>query len=289
MTRYIVTLAVLISVFVARGAAASDFEVTVPGYTGKVDVQEPKGEAKAVIVISLHGKGKGRGHPGNVKFAKKLSKAGYVVYRPDMPWNGYKASLPVAFEFLDALVRRVAEDGERVVIAGHSQGAVFGYLYTVAHEPPPSVVGTIILAPGHIPHRSLKMQSATADSLLRARKMIADGEGDEMATFKDMNQGKSFSIRTTPNIYVTYFDLGTTPNFISSLKEARLPLLWVDGASDRLSQLWGYEVLYETFIPPRDENRYTTVSGDHVYMWWNAHKPVVKWLEKLETVDLPDG
>lgn len=271
----------LLAIVTPQIVLAETIEVSIPSYSAKVGVHEAHNSSSNIVIISLHSKKGGRRHSGNLALAKKLSKAGHTVYTPQMPWADYSATLQTAFKFLDALVQRVSSGNKRVVIAGHSQGATFGNLYTNAHNPHSAVIGNVILAPGHILHRSFKMQDATGKSVSKARKMIKGGKGSKRTRLMDLNKGESYSIKTTPDIYLTYFDLGTHPNFVSLLNNITLPTLWVDGEDDPLSHRMGYATMFQSFVPKSDKNRYVVVPGGHVDMMQNAHRPVIEWLKTL--------
>lgn len=166
-----------ISILILAGCATYGriINMSVPGYSAEVGIHETERSMRKIAIIALHGKVDGRCHVGNLSLANQLSKAGYTVYTPQMPWYDYRASLSTAFSFLDRLVAHAAKDGKQVVILGHSQGVTIGFLYTTAHTPPPQVVGNVILAPGHIVHRSGKIQAATASDVARAKELLAQG------------------------------------------------------------------------------------------------------------------
>ena len=270
--------------FVHIIAHADTFTISVPGYDAKVDEYKAKVDKRDVIVITLHGKEKGRKHEGNIAFARKLAKKGYTTYAPQMPWYDYSAPLSTAYIFLDALVKKVAVNGEKVVVAGHSQGAPYALFYTTDHKPPELVAGCVLLAPGHLIHRSPKIQRATADSVASAKQLVNEGKGNEKHKFSDFNKGGNIgykTIITSPSIYLSYFGLDTSPNFLRVITQARLPLLWVDGKDDKLAKRMDYEEIYST-AHEHPQNEYSIVRGGHVSMWKPAATPVIEWLQQFE-------
>ena len=263
---------------------AASFELEVPGYRAEVGEHKADDKAKNVIVISLHGKEKGREHDGNIDFADQLASAGYTTYTPQMPWYDYSAPVSTAYAFLDALVKKVANDGKKVVVTGHSQGAPYAFFYTTDHEPPAQVAASVLLAPGHLVHRSFKIQEATADSVTRAKQLVAAGKGNEEQEFDDFNKGGGQDHKTvtsTAAVYLTYFDLDSSPNFLELITKARKPILWIDGRKDRLAQRMSYADIYET-AQAHPQNKYMTIRGGHVSMWGNAAEPVIEWLAQFE-------
>ena len=157
--------------------------ISVPGYSADIGVHKARGEPRNVIVISLHGKEKGRLHYQNLVFADRLAQDGYTVYTPQMPWFDYSADVETAFTFLDALVQKVATDEQKVVVAGHSQGAPYALFYANAHNAPPQVVRSVLLAPGHLVQLSRRIQEHTVDSVLFARKLVEKGNGNDKQVF----------------------------------------------------------------------------------------------------------
>ena len=259
-------------------------DVAVPGYKAEVGVHNAKGKPKDIVVISLHGKEKGRGHDSNIYFAHELAKAGYTTYTPQMPWYDYSADVDTVFAYLDALIKKVATTGKKVVVTGHSQGAPYAFFYTTAYEPPPNVVGAVLLAPGHLVHQNRKIQEQTVDSVLRARKLVKAGKGDEKNSFTDFNGGGGVggkSVVSTARIYLTYFDPGTSLNFLELIKQARLPILWVDGKADHVRIRHDYKDIYDT-ARKHPQNRYVLVDGGHVDMWDVSFVPVIDWLKQFE-------
>jgi len=289
LTNYRVVISFLlnITIFLVTSCASIPkpdvISVSVPGYSADVGVHKAHGKPRNVIVISLHGKEKGRLHSQNLAFAEGLAKSGYNVYTPQMPWYDYSADVGTAFVFLDALVHKVAADNQIIVVAGHSQGAPYALFYANAYNAPAQVVGTILLAPGHLVHLSRRIQEHTVDSVLLARKLVNSGKGNEKHIFADFNagggQGKK-ETTTTANIYLSYFDPGTSLNFLEVIRQLKRPILWVDGDQDKVAFRLDYSELYK-YAPDLLMNRYTTVSGGHVDMWENAVTPAIEWLAQL--------
>ncbi|MFO7681383.1 MAG: alpha/beta fold hydrolase [Chloroflexota bacterium] len=254
--------------------------ISIPGYSADVGVHEARGTPLNVVVISLHGKERGRTHSGNVAYANALAKNGYTVYTPQMPWSDYSAPVQTAFHLLDALITKVAADGRKVFIAGHSQGAPYALFYTTRTDTLPQVAGTILLAPGHLIHRSERIREATASSVKKAREMVEAGKGHDTHWFNDFNAGGGVGakkIRSTAQTYLTYFDPEASLNFLEEIKRATLPLLWIDGKNDKLAERMRYREIFLT-APQSSTNRYEIVDGGHVDMWETAAVPTISWL-----------
>jgi len=275
---------IIVLFLISTVSQANTFELEVPGYSAEVGEHKADGNARNVVVISLHGKEKGRTHDGNIEFAEQLAAAGYTSYTPQMPWYDYSASVSTAYVFLDALINKVASDGRKVVLAGHSQGAPYAFFYTTDHEPPSQLVASILLAPGHLIHLSRKIQEATEDSVARAKQLVAQGKGNEEQEFDDFNKGGGQDHKTvtsTASTYLTYFDLDSSPNFLELITRTHKPIFWIDGEKDGLSKRMDYAGIYET-AKKYPQNKYMKVRGGHVSMWAHAAEPVIEWLAQFE-------
>ena len=88
----------------------------------------------------------------------------------------------------------------------------------------------VLAGRGHQPDR---FAARTAESLERAKKLVAAGRGGEVAIFRDVNQGAAFDVSTTAAAYVSFFD-PSGPALMArnagNLKGAKL--LWVVGNAD---------------------------------------------------------
>jgi len=183
-------------------------------------------EAKVGIAL-LHGKW---GNPGTVaSFADQMQGAGHLVENIEMPWSGrrsYDAGADAFVGEIDAAVRRLRDRGaEKIVLAGHSLGAAGG-LHYVTHK---RVDGFIAIAPGHSPEGG-KLRDMFADSVAKAREMVAKGEGGEKAWFDDFNTGnRARQVSMAAQVYLDFFAPDGPMNFTGNAANI-LPgtnVLWV--------------------------------------------------------------
>jgi dienelactone hydrolase len=177
-------------------------------------------------VLLLHGKSGGGKSIEAV--AAALRSEGAKVSVPAMSWvksyNTYNATLDEIARHISALR---AQGAKRIALVGQSLGANVALGYGGRRG---GIDAVVAMAPGHQPDRFLRF---TADSLERAKRMVAAGRGQETAAFVDVNQGKKFEIRTTAAAYVSFFDPGGPAIMrrnAASLKDAKL--LWVIGSGD---------------------------------------------------------
>ncbi|SRR6266545_1407923 len=177
-------------------------------------------------VVLIHGK---RGNTGNLAgLASVLSKEGATVVQPTMSWTSRYRTYGETLGEVGSHVAALRGNGlKRIALIGHSLGANIALGFGAQRG---GIDAVVALAPGHQPDR---FAARTAESLARAKALVAAGHGSEVATFRDINQGEAFDIRTTAGAYVSFFD-PTGPALMArnagSLKGAKL--LWVVGTGD---------------------------------------------------------
>jgi pimeloyl-ACP methyl ester carboxylesterase len=258
---------------------ARSVTLTTPsGYKSRAEVSEAKGDVKGVVIM-LHGKTANPGTSQYPPFYSKLRKAGYTVIAPKMPWSNFDGTRAQGIEVIDAAVNEAAKSSSKIVIAGHSMGANIALQY-LASSPAPQVKGGVPIAFGHAPHQSGKIASITSPSVFKARKLIAEGKGDKKKSYNDVNMGKRGSIRTTSNIYLTFYDPQVFPNIEDELQKIKLPVLWVSGKDDRLTFVLDAPYLF-SLLPENPKSEYREEAGDHKGVVSGQAPLVVEWLDKL--------
>lgn len=159
--------------------------------------------AQTIGVVLLHGKA---GAPGQMRqVATTLRAAGILTVAPEMGWSKnriYDADYEASLAEIDAAVMTLRAMGAtRIYVGGRSQGANAALGYAARRS---GVAGAILLAPGH--GVGMGLDRLTAASRERARRLIAQGEGDRPARFVDVNQGREFEVTATPRVYLSWFD-----------------------------------------------------------------------------------
>lgn len=184
-------------------------------------------------VVIMHGKG---GTPTRhvSDLASALETKGYLVANLDMPWSAkreYDASVNVAEAEVEAALATLRSKGaSRVFVAGHSQGGLFALYFANKHV----VDGIIAMAPGgnvSSPIFQEKLGAAVAE----ARKMIADGKGNEKARFSDYEGSKGVTpVTTTAALYIDWFDPNGAMNQVTATKNVnpRIPVLFIAPKAD---------------------------------------------------------
>lgn len=189
-------------------------------------------DVKMGIVI-MHGKG---GSPDRMVngLADKLAKRGYIVANLEMPWSRnreYDVDTTAADEQIDkAIADMRAKGAQKIFVAGHSQGGGFAIHYGATH----AIDGLIPIVPGGNPG-SRVFRAKLSKSVGKANKLVAEGKGDKRTQFNDFEGSKGlYSIRTTPNIYLSWFSPDGAMNYKNAIENItdKLPVLFVEATDD---------------------------------------------------------
>lgn len=240
-------------------------------------------------VIVMHGKA---GTPLYLlPLYTELSNVGYDVVAPYMPWSdtGWDGSMCEAMNYIDSLAAQEAVKNMDVIIAGHSMGGAHALIYA-ATAPAVEVKAIIALAPGHFPHLELPLltlfdpgtAASLTSSITLAEDMVANGFGDDPATFDtlipDLNN-PLLQISATANDYLSYHALDQYPDINDVLTVIKLPVLWLAGDDDPLTDFYDMATL---FIRITSQNSsYELVNGDHLGMVSSSAAPIDGWLFSL--------
>lgn len=184
-------------------------------------------------IVIMHGKG---GSPTRhvSDLASSLEGKGYLVANLEMPWSGrrnYDVNVSAAVKEVESALDMLRSKGaQKLFVAGHSQGGVFAiYLGTKQ-----SLDGIIAIAPGGNVGNST-FREKLGDSVELARKLIAEGKGDEKTRFSDYEGAKGiYPILTTPSLYVSWFDPDGAMNQTAALKNMnpQVPILFIAPTGD---------------------------------------------------------
>lgn len=236
-------------------------------------------EADTGIVL-LHGK---RDKPPTrvQPLARQLQGAGYRVATPDMPWSGlrdYDAAYPQALAQIEAAAQSLRDQGAtRIVIVGQSFGGNGALAYAASGR---AVDAIAVLSPGHTPERDAFRQ-AVAGSVDQARAMQSAGHGTDKAWFDDRNQGKARTVRTTADIYLSYFDPDGLGNMqLTAAKvPAGVPIFMAVGTADEMAGVAEASILRRA--PPNDQSAYRSVTANHQGVVKVIGPELIAWLRGL--------
>lgn len=204
----------------------------VPGSVLPAAAQTP--EKTGIGIVLMHGKGGSPTARHMTPFADGLASKGLLVANLEMPWSGrreYDKDVATAEQEVTAALDSLRSKGaKKVFLAGHSQGGVFALHFASKHP----LDGLIMIAPGGSVASNV-FREKLGGSVELARKMIADGKGNERTAFQDYEGAKGMlTVHTTAAIYLTWFDPDGAMNQVNSSKSLPpgLPVLYVAPTSD---------------------------------------------------------
>jgi pimeloyl-ACP methyl ester carboxylesterase len=242
----------------------------------------PSRAAERVGIVFMHGEA---GAPGRVivGLTDALEKAGYLVFRPDMCWSArrsYEAPFADCLSAVDDAVVRLKNLGAKaIVVGGFGLGGAAAIAYGASH---PGLLGVIAVAPSH-DAANVATRPDIADSLARARQLVAAGKGDEEGDFADVNIGPSglysAEIATTPAIYLSFFDPHAQASIADNVGKLKAPLLWVTTA-DKSGEYASDNDMFAR-ASANALNRLTTVPGGPLGAPDAAKLDVLAWLKDL--------
>ena len=189
--------------------------------------------SSGIGIVIMHGKG---GSPAKhvADLASSLEEKGYLVANLEMPWSGrraYDVSVNVAEKEVESALDALRGKGaKKLFVVGHSQGGLFALYFGTKHI----VDGIIAIAPGGNVSNSAFLEKLGA-SVELARRLIAGGKGDEKTKFYDYEGTKgTFSVTTTPAIYLTWFDPSGAMNQMMAVKNMnpQVPVLYIGPTGD---------------------------------------------------------
>jgi hypothetical protein len=241
----------------------------------------PSRAAEKVGIVFMHGEA---GAPGRVivGLTDALEKAGYLVSRPDMCWSArrsYEARFTECLSTVDASIVRLTNLGATaIVVGGFGLGGNAAIAYGAGH---PGLLGIIAIAPGHDAGK-VATRPDIADSIARARDLVAAGKGDVEGDFADVNIGPtgpfSAEIATTPAIYLSFFGPDSQASIAVNVAKVGAPLMWV-AASDESGDAGQRNVFARA--PANSLNRFVTVAGGRLGAPGAAKADVLAWLRDL--------
>jgi alpha-beta hydrolase superfamily lysophospholipase len=184
-------------------------------------------------IVIMHGKG---GSPKKfvAELASSLESRGYLVANLEMPWSGrrdYDVSVAVAEQEVEAALSNLRERGARkLFVAGHSQGGLFALHFGNKHV----VDGVVAIAPGGNVASQL-FRDKLGESVALAKKLVAEGKGEEKASLSDFESSKgAYPVVSPPAAYLTWFDPEGAMNEAKAVRNVNpaIPVLFIAPTND---------------------------------------------------------
>ena len=235
----------------------------------------------SIGIVLLHGKYSSGQDPVLAKLASKLKGEGYLVATPTMAWSKdriYDASVDEALSEIDKEVDALRDQGAtRISIAGFSLGGGVAIRYAAMRE---GFDALIALAPAQSPDHEVN-QKRFAPHLTRARQLIAEGKGDEVREFYDVNLSDEITVRATPRNYVTWWGEDGALVMPKNMEKIRrsIPTLFVVGGQKDITTR-PREHVYDK-APLHPLSQYVSIDTDHWRVPVKAWSTLKEWLAKL--------
>jgi esterase/lipase len=234
-------------------------------------------QADSLGIVLLHGFG-GSPDKDNVGLSEALTKAGYLVERPEMCWSRKRAYDRIYEECLseidNAVTKLKSRGAASIVVAGFSMGGVAALAYGATRD---DLKGVIALAPAHFPDYFSK-RAEVADSIAKAQAMVKSGRGDDKWPFKEFG-ADWMTLKVTPRIYLSFNGPNSSGFGQTNATHLKEPLLWVAGTSDP-TQKDGADFAFAK-APANPLNRYVKVGSDHLGTPDASREAVLTWLQDL--------
>ena len=235
-------------------------------------------------LVLMHGKG-GQPESNIAALAAALEAQGAKVLRPRMAWSGqqgqptsYAVTYEAALRAIDPAIAELRKSGAtKIVVAGQSIGANAAIAYGARHGK--ALQGVIAIAPGHTPDRWAR-NPEIARGIQEAKALIAQGQGDRIRPFPDINQGRSFEVQGTPRAWLSFFDPqgpASMPKNAQALP--RMPFLWIIGRADMLASA-GADYAFAR-APSHPRSRFMEIDSGHMDGPDKAIDIITEWLKTL--------
>jgi pimeloyl-ACP methyl ester carboxylesterase len=200
-----------------------------------------------------------------------------------MCWSarrGYESAFGDCLNAVDEAITRMRNLGAtQLVVGGLGLGGNAAIAYGATH---PGLKGVIALAPGH-DAQALAGEAEIADGIAQAEALIAQGKGDQDASFSDIGIGPGgpymTEIRTTPAIYMSFFGPRSAAVIADNATRLSVPLLWV-ASSQGPPQSGAARAGFDK-APANPLNRYVVVASPDLGTPEAAKDAVVSWLRDL--------
>jgi pimeloyl-ACP methyl ester carboxylesterase len=184
-------------------------------------------------IVIMHGKG---GSPTKhvADLVSSLEGKGYFVANLEMPWSGrrdYDVNVAGAEKEVESALDSLRAKGAvNLFVAGHSQGGLFALYFGGKH----SVDGIVAIAPGGSVGSPI-FREKLSESVEYARRLVADGKGNDKTRFLDFEGSKgTYPIVSTPANYLSWFDPDGAMNQSIAVQNVNpnIPVLFIGPKGD---------------------------------------------------------
>ncbi len=237
----------------------------------------------AIGFVLMHGKGCS---PQCVSdLANRLEQQGFLVANLEMPWSGrrdYDVTVQDAESEVEAALSSLRSKGaQKVFVAGHSQGGLFALYFGTKHP----VDGIIAIAPGGNVSSPLFRQNL-GESLELARKLLAEGKGEEKTRLLDFESSKgTYPIITTPKAYVGWFDPDGAMNQSKAVQSMSptTPVLFIVPTRDYPGLLKVKQEMFDA-LPKNPHTKLYEPASSHTGAPSASVREIIDWASTIASV-----
>ena len=227
-------------------------------------------------IVLMHGKGASPGqHVSDL--ASSLERQGFLVANLEMPWSGrrnYDVNVSAAEREVESALGSLRDKGaQKLFVAGHSLGGLFALYFSSKHV----VSGVIAIAPGgNVGNESFRERLGAAVEL--ARKLIAEGKGEEKTRLTDFDGAGTYPIITTPAAYLTWFDPDGAMNQTIAERSMNptVPVLFIGPKRDHPGLLRVKYLMFDA-LPKNPRTKLHEPNSSHLDAPSASIKEIVEW------------
>jgi alpha-beta hydrolase superfamily lysophospholipase len=234
--------------------------------------------------VLMHGKG---GTP--LKYisdlASPLEQQGFLVANLEMPWSGrrnYDVTAQAAESEVEAALASLRSKGaQKVFVAGLSQGGLFALYFGTRH----AIDGVIAIAPGGSVSSPI-YRDKLGESVELARKLVAEGKGDEKTRLLDFEGAKgTYPILTTPKAYLSWFDPDGAMNQLKAAQSMSpaTPVLFIAPTNDYPGLLKVKQQMFAA-LPRNPRTRLYEPDSSHLGAPSASIKEIIDWTSAIANV-----
>jgi pimeloyl-ACP methyl ester carboxylesterase len=243
--------------------------------------------SSAIGVVIMHGKG---GSPARFvsSLASSLEQKGFLVANLEMPWSKnreYNAGVDAAEKQVDeALDSLRAKGASKVFVAGHSQGGLFAIHYGGKHP----VDGIIAIAPGGNVANAI-YRKELGQSVEQARKLVAEGKGNEKTRFSDYEGSRgTYPVTATPAAYLTWFDPEGAMNQVKASRamNPQVPVLFIAPKNDYPPLLRIKQMMFDA-LPTNPLTRMYEPDSSHLDAPSASRDEIARWTAEVAGMSSP--
>lgn len=238
------------------------------------------GPVKIGIVL-MHGKG---GSPTKhvSDLAAALEKQGFLVANLEMPWSGrrdYDVDVSTAENEVETALRALQDKGaQKLFVSGHSQGGLFALYFGSKHA---ALDGVIAIAPGGNVAGPV-FREKLGESVELARKLIAAGKGDEKTSLEDYEGKGTYTVRSAPAVYLTWFDPAGAMNQTAAMRNMNpaVPVLFIAPTNDYPMLLKVKQQMFDA-LPKTPRTMLLELRSSHLNAPTASIREIVEWTSDI--------